>query len=86
MLNPLMTGIWYLVQTDDETAMIYAEDDRESLENEWFDEGEWNDQVIAIYKLAAGQLHPQDLDDWAREIKIETIANDNHNRSLRGPQ
>lgn len=88
MLYPLMTGIWYLVQTDDEAAAIYAEDDREGLENEWFDndEGEWNDQVIAIYKLAAGQLYAQDLDDWAREINAETIANDNHNRSMRGPQ
>lgn len=86
MLNPLMTGIWYLVQMDDETAMIYAEDDREGLEDEWFDEGEWNDQVIAIYKIVSGQLYAQDLDDWAREINAETIANDNHNRSLRGPQ
>jgi len=86
MLNPLMTGIWYLVQAGDVVAAIYAENDREDLEDNCFCDGEWNDEITAIYKIINGQLHPQDLDDWAREINAETIANDNHNRSLRGPQ
>ena len=86
MLNPLMTGIWYLVQLDGGMDFHYAENDREGLESDWFEDGEFTDEVDAIYKIINGQLHPQDLDDWADEINAETVANDNHNRSLRGPQ